>query len=421
MKNNSSSINNDLKKRLFLFTDEFPWGYGEKSFVAPELNYLKRYFQVIIVSLAPEEYLEQYELITNISPDVRVVHYSRSSLSRRLLLGFKLMLSKIGVSEISSLKKQGFSLGRFASALYALGNAEDLRRYCDEKGLFSDIESSIYYAFWFNTQCLALAIEKSSRNQLKLVARLHGYDLFKERRRYCYQPFQEFKRDMCDRVFFACKYSLEYFREEFGSERFKGQYQLNYLGVESRNRICKESRDGKFRIVSCSRIDKNKRVELIAKALSYLDNKKYTWVHFGDGELRGEVEAIAKKNNLTATFKGNVSNSEIIKYYSSNPVDVFLTTTATEGGCPVSIQEALSFGIPVIGTKVGGIPEAVDGNGLLLENDPKVLSVVEAIKKIALSTDEEIEAMKNRSLELWRSRFDIRTNKEQLINMLRKA
>jgi len=46
-------------------------------------------------------------------------------------------------------------------------------------------------------------------------------------------------------------------------------------------------------------------------------------------------------------------HNDVLNYYASNPVDVFINTSSSEG-LPVSIMEAMSFGIPVIATNVGG-------------------------------------------------------------------
>lgn len=69
-------------------------------------------------------------------------------------------------------------------------------------------------------------------------------------------------------------------------------------------------------------------------------------------------------------------------YHSVMPrIDLLLLPSISEG-LPMSIIEAQSLGIPVIATKVGGIPEIVkDGeNGIIVERDPK--SVSAAIERL---------------------------------------
>ena len=41
-------------KKLYLITDNFPFGKGEKSFIVPELNYLIQKFEVTIISTSTE-------------------------------------------------------------------------------------------------------------------------------------------------------------------------------------------------------------------------------------------------------------------------------------------------------------------------------------------------------------------------------
>jgi glycosyltransferase involved in cell wall biosynthesis len=69
---------------------------------------------------------------------------------------------------------------------------------------------------------------------------------------------------------------------------------------------------------------------------------------------------------LEIKLNGFVDNKNLIKFYQSQPVDLFLNVSASEG-LPVSIMEALSFGIPVIATDVGGTSELVnENNGQLI-------------------------------------------------------
>ncbi|MBI5644301.1 MAG: glycosyltransferase family 4 protein [Deltaproteobacteria bacterium] len=79
-------------------------------------------------------------------------------------------------------------------------------------------------------------------------------------------------------------------------------------------------------------------------------------------------------------FLGNVSHEELKKYYSE--ADIFINTSFWESfGMPIA--EAMASGLPVIATRVGGIPEVVqDGKtGLLVEfGDDRELA--EAILKL---------------------------------------
>lgn len=88
------------------------------------------------------------------------------------------------------------------------------------------------------------------------------------------------------------------------------------------------------------RIGGNKQEERLLKTIS--DNKLSDFVRF-EGFVSGE-----KKN------------------YLLNWSDVFILPSYNEG-LPISILEAMSYGMPIISTPVGGIPEVVDdSNGILV-------------------------------------------------------
>lgn len=67
---------------------------------------------------------------------------------------------------------------------------------------------------------------------------------------------------------------------------------------------------------------------------------------------------------------GFFSNTEVMEFYKTNEYDLFINTSETEG-IPVSIMEAMSFGIPVVATDVGGTKEIVIDryNGRLLKKN----------------------------------------------------
>ena len=88
----------------------------------------------------------------------------------------------------------------------------------------------------------------------------------------------------------------------------------------------------------------------------------------------------------------------------------FITTSATEGGTPVSIQEALSYGIPIIGTDVGGISEMIDGNGFLIGGNPQAEEIADSIRKIAYMSDELYKSFRVKSRTIWENQYDADKN-----------
>lgn len=116
-------------------------------------------------------------------------------------------------------------------------------------------------------------------------------------------------------------------------------------------------------------------------------------------------------------FKGKVDNREVIEFYKSNKVSAFITVSSTEG-CPVSIMEAMSYGIPIIGTRVGDIPYMIDKNGLLLSENPSVSDISEAIREIMDASSEKEESMRQASYKLWEENFNVDKNVPRFIQEL---
>jgi glycosyltransferase involved in cell wall biosynthesis len=148
------------------------------------------------------------------------------------------------------------------------------------------------------------------------------------------------------------------------------------------------SEDGVFRIVSCAHIVPVKRLDLLLKESrgSPACARKFEWVHFGDGTGGKSLNKKMTRDfpqNARGRLMGNVPNSEIIQHYRELPVDVFVNVSGTEGGAPVAIQEAISCGIPIIATLVGGNPEVVsEKNGILLDPGPSPHEIAVALLKI---------------------------------------
>jgi len=80
-------------------------------------------------------------------------------------------------------------------------------------------------------------------------------------------------------------------------------------------------------------------------------------------------------------FKAHVDIDQMVRFY--NACDIYVQPSHQEGFC-MAMLEAISCGRPVVGTRVGAIPEMIDGSGagvLISPNQPEELS--QAIIRLA--------------------------------------
>ncbi|HEY5689260.1 MAG TPA: glycosyltransferase family 4 protein [Yeosuana sp.] len=112
----------------------------------------------------------------------------------------------------------------------------------------------------------------------------------------------------------------------------------------------------------------------------------------GDGSLE-KTKDYAKVLGVDVIFTGKLSKNEWIEL--SKDYNIFLNTTNFDN-MPVSVIEAMALGLPIISTKVGGMPFLINHNeeGKLVNRDD-VSEFVDAIKEIRLSPEEAIELTQN--------------------------
>ena len=107
--------------------------------------------------------------------------------------------------------------------------------------------------------------------------------------------------------------------------------------------------------------------------LLYIVKKILEWTLIGDGPqinyIKNKIKFLPKM--LKVNLLGNLENSIVLDYLSKNYIDALINVSESEG-LPFTMMEAISFGIPIIGTNVGGVKEIINNyTGILLEKDLK--------------------------------------------------
>lgn len=360
-------------RRLFLVTNGFPYGKGEE-FLEAEILILKRYFNVILV---PIQINDNQKRDYDLEIDLRLFQLINKSKIRLIIAWFGWVFCNLTLL-VCDIKKTGFSFRAFIGRTVRVYYAKKYFKLLN-KTLKSD---DILYFFWLEYPILAA---KMANITVPLISRAHGYDVYQERWTNGYIPIQSSLISCASYVYAASFDACDYLRKLYPQKKEKITF--SPLGINKLYQTNQMHRfDNKFSFVSCSNIVPVKRVSLIIELLSYLykDNIDFHWTHIGGGELIEDIKELAnKKISGRFTFTGPLLNFEVQEILSKTHFDLFITTTESEGGRPVSIMEAQAYGIPVLATNVGGVPEIISNDvGWLVDKNFNMEEVAFLLKNI---------------------------------------
>ncbi len=402
MKNNS----------LLIFTINFPYGNGE-SFLINEINILSSKFKTIYVF--PIKFLNQ-ESEYNLPTNVEVVKFNMFQPYNRvkiLIKNFRLICS-IYLTEFfyskSKIKYISQFLHTFNNLTHKISASDNFYNLLKQM----QINKPVAYSYWFNQWPLILSIVKAKHQHLNIYTRIHGMDVYEEqhyRKNFFYQ-FRVFQLKRIKKVFAISSHGKLHL--ERANRVSVNKVVLSRLGTKDFS-LNKMENLNFFRVVSCSSFLLYKRVDLIVDILSQC-NIKVEWVHFGDGELKDDILKKAKLLPSQISFKWMrfKPNSFVMDYYQNNHVDLFINVSSSEG-IPVSIMEALSFGIPVIATDVGGVSEIVNvKTGFLIDKNFETKTVAQIIEEYSVSPDESKLRLRQSARLFWEQNYSADVNYNKL-------
>jgi glycosyltransferase involved in cell wall biosynthesis len=370
-----------IENKLFIFTKHYPYGNLE-NYLHEEILFFSQRFDSIV--LVPTELFEVPSEHRQLPKNAIILNINNESKSHRVNLNlFKKLV--ILMSEFYNEKDKIRFIREFKRYLAILNHQFMLTDFFSK--YLSDFDSKNYfYSYWLHNSSIMLGVMKQKGVIKSFISRAHSIDLFHNDWPFAYEkgvevlPFQYFKVKTSSAIHSISESGILYLRKKF--PQFKDKFHLSYLGIK--NQYVSTNKDENiFRIVSCSNISKNKRVDKIAEVVSKLSFNCH-WIHFGSGDEFESVKKITNsfQKNITFSLPGLTKNVDIINFYKFNYVDLFINLSLIEG-IPVSIMEAISFGIPIIATGVNGNKEIVnDRTGFIVPRDFQIDEVVSKINLI---------------------------------------
>jgi len=367
-------------KKIILITAYFPYHPGEQ-FLETEIKYYGNSVNLTIMPLNSSKKCR--DIPNGIKLDNYFINKKRNYTFSKMHYLMNLLFYKEFITQV------GINSKRIEPFLYSM------RIYQMYYDIFDDyfkdqkeLENTVVYTYWNIEATYALQSLKK-KYKYKLVSRIHGGDIYKERKIDCYMPLKCFFTNNIDKVFTITESANKYLSKTYG---FKNEVlEVSRLGVDNHFIKCNSTIVNHFSIVSCSFLKDVKRIDKIIDAISLLSKKypfiTFEWNHIGSGPLENKLQQYAKekllKNNIKYKFLGHLDNKNVYEFYKNNAIDVFVNVSESEG-VPVSIMEAMSCHIPIVAPNVGGISDMIidKKNGKLLSKECEVNELVDALSEM---------------------------------------
>ncbi len=411
--------------KLFFFTNTYPYGKGE-TFIENEINILASNFDTVhIFPLEKTDNNLKRETPKNVIVHKSLLGFSAKNKFKLLFSGvFNLVPFGFAWREFFSKKvyKNKKHFWNFFTFLLLYGTLNSNKKAIKE--IKQNIEKDdILYFYWADKSTLLLPRLKQLFNNRSFV-RFHGTDLY-EYARFGYIPFRNKVFPAIDYFLPISKNGQRYLLEKYPyfTDKKRNQvsyFQVNRLGIYDNGLNAQKQNNENFHIVSCSNLVPIKRVALIIDALMYLTDISITWTHIGSGRDMDIYQQMTDcfPDNITMEWKGQLSNKKVLEYYQKTHIDLFLNVSASEG-IPVSIMEAMSFGIPAMATDVGGVSEIVNSeNGVLLD---KNISSKELREKIREFSTKSTQNLRENARAFWKANYNAEKNYNDFVQLLKKG
>jgi glycosyltransferase involved in cell wall biosynthesis len=260
-------------------------------------------------------------------------------------------------------------------------------------------------------EALASYLPKSKKR--KIIAFTHGDLMYETRKQFpnslavwLMETTEKYTANRVDLIFFTNQNEMKNYLDRLKINRNKCVVLYNGIDKNNFNSLSPEIKievkkklhikESEKVFVNVATIHEIKGHIYLIKAIAKIPQehrKELKFLFVGAGSPNNLLD-IAKKLNIdhNIMFIGQLRNSEVIKILKSS--DIFIMPSLMEG-LPISMLEAMCCGLPVIASNIGGIPEIVMDNGILVppKNSEKLKdAIVTMLEKFEFYSDKASNA-----------------------------
>lgn len=182
----------------------------------------------------------------------------------------------------------------------------------------------------------------------------------------------------------------------------------NLLGLEREKKV----------VVAVGRLAREKRIDIFIKACAELlkNRNDFQFLIIGDGELRDEFEKLIFELDAVDSIKLTGFRKDIESFYDL--ADLLVLTSDTEG-TPRVVLEAMARKMPIVATKVGGLPDIINCDNGILCDPEEYTQIADGISAI-LDNEEKYKTMSINARVTIIEKFSILKMQEEVENFYKK-
>ncbi|MBQ4051257.1 MAG: glycosyltransferase [Oscillospiraceae bacterium] len=403
------------QQNLLLVTEHYPCGFQE-AFLESEIEYLTRLYNVHVITTDTDR------LMTRALP--RGVTFSRPAEHtrglRRIVARVQSMFSRGFFEECQWARKQGRLNAEFRkNTLDALTESRRLYNYVRTLDIFQDERPLTIYSANMNASLYGLCCLKVYSDDIKVVARCHRANMADpvtgERR----DTLNHIVNDAVDALYFTSEdrrmtYAKEFCRGE--TSEMLQKLRMAPLGVPGPLKKQPPASDEfLLRLVTCSPIEKDKRLDLLIEGIAGVEHGCIEWVHIGDGTDRERILSLAReklgsKPGIRYRFVGRMSQRERYRWYAETPADVLFSVSRSES-VPASMLEAMANHVFVCATAVDGVTDVLDSDcAMLMPADPTAEQLSRLLELLCGINREPFYEKSEKAFARWEKTFNADKN-----------
>ncbi len=384
--------------------------HNNHAFLRSELTRASECFDQVVF-VAPCDTLDKSDL--DKLDNVVFCGFDRSSLKYRSFASLKHLGEQSVRDElVGTIFDHELNITYVKEYLFYLAFRDVVEKVAIEYDVFAHQEDWQVLSMWYAADAYAAYSLKTKAPKLSIATLVHSYEVDPIKNANILRLFRSKYHNAFDTVSFISSHVRDAFVDNVATQLNLRLDNISvcHLGINKmEDGFCERSSDNVLRLLSCSHIVPVKRVELLFDALEQYADMPIEWFHIGSGteiEVYRERAKNCRNPYLSAHFLGSLTNVKIHELYVSCPIDLFLNVSKSEG-VPVSIMEAIAYGVPVCATDVGGNSEIVRPDfGCILEPDPTPFEIWKNVKSFSLMPIEKIETAREAARLFFSEQYD---------------